>query len=332
MPNNSKIQGSKVLVTGGAGFIGSNLIEAMLKQENYIVCLDNFITGKKHNIEPFFQFKNFKFIQGDIRNLDDCRKAVKDSEIVLHQAALGSVPRSINDPNTTNNINANGFLNMLIAARDEGIKRFVYATSSSVYGDIPELPKVEERTGHPLSPYAITKVVNEMYAKVFSDLFNIKLIGLRYFNVFGKRQDPEGAYAAVIPKFIKQLIKGESPVIYGDGSQSRDFTFVANVIHANQLAATTENPEAINNVFNIANGEKTNLNELFNILKELLSKFDKNILKITPQFNSSRKGDIQQSYASIDKAKKFLGYRPLYNLKAGLELTIKWYYESLKNY
>ena len=323
------IENSKVLVTGGAGFIGSNIIEALLKQNNKVVCLDNFSTGKRKNIESFLTNDNFQLIEGDIRKFDDCTKAVKKVDFVLHQAAIGSVQRSIKDPQTTNSVNIDGFLNMLIATKNEGIKRFVYATSSSIYGDHKDLPKIEERIGTPLSPYAITKYVNELYAKVFSELYQIETIGLRYFNVFGKRQDPEGEYAAVIPKFISLLLKNKSPVIYGDGNQSRDFTYIDNVISINQLAALTQNKNAINTVYNVAYGENITINALTETLKEVLSRFDKKILNIKPEYNKERPGDIKHSLASIDKGKKLLGYNPQYSLKEGLKLAIGWYWGSL---
>ncbi|MCF8366750.1 MAG: SDR family oxidoreductase [Bacteroidales bacterium] len=325
-----KLSNRKVLITGGAGFIGSNLIERFLKQENRIVCLDNFATGKKENIEPFLKNPNFKLIEGDIRDLQTCREACGDVEIVLHQAALGSVPRSIKDPVSTNEVNIGGFVNMLQAVREAGIKRFVYAASSSTYGDHPTLPKVEDRIGRPLSPYAVTKYVNELYANVFSDLYGIETIGLRYFNVFGRRQDPNGAYAAAIPKFIKLLINHESPYIFGDGEQSRDFTYIDNVIMANELAASTTNPAALNTVYNVAFGEATTVNELIDVLKENLSKFDPEIAKVTATKGDKRIGDILHSLASIDKARKLLGYDPQYSIKSGLEEAIAWYWESLK--
>jgi UDP-N-acetylglucosamine 4-epimerase len=324
------LQNKKVLITGGAGFIGSNLIERFLEQNNYIVCLDNFATGKKENIEPFLLHPDFKFIEGDIRNLENCKEAVEGVDLVLHQAALGSVPRSINDPITTNAVNIDGFVNMLVATRDAGIKRFVYAASSSTYGDHPALPKIEEQIGRPLSPYAVTKYVNELYARVFADLYGIETIGLRYFNVFGKRQDPYGAYAAAIPKFLKSLINHQSPVIYGDGEQSRDFTYIDNVIQANELAATTANPEALNTVYNVAFGENTTVNYLIEILKENLGRFDPEILKVEPDHQAVRVGDILHSLASIDKARNLLGYNPQFSIKAGLEIAINWYWENLK--
>ncbi|MCE2744120.1 MAG: NAD-dependent epimerase/dehydratase family protein, partial [Fluviicola sp.] len=271
------IKNKVVLVTGGAGFIGSNLCESLLSNNNIVKCLDNFATGKRENIEPFLSNPNFTLIEGDIRDLNTCKKAVDNVEIVLHQAALGSVPRSINDPITSNDVNINGFLNMLVAARDAKVKRFVYAASSSTYGDSVNLPKVEEVIGKPLSPYAITKYVNELYADVFYKTYGFESIGLRYFNVYGRRQDPNGAYAAVIPKFTQLLMNLESPTINGDGTNSRDFTYIENVIQMNHLAATTTNPEAIGSVFNTAVGERANLLEMTNLLKEYLKEFNPKI-------------------------------------------------------
>ena len=323
------IENNKVLVTGGAGFIGSNLVERLLSQKNEVVCFDNFATGKRENIEPFLKDPSFKLIEGDIRDLDTCREAVKGVSIVLHEAALGSVPRSVNDPLTSNEVNVSGFLNMLIASRDEGVKRFVYAASSSTYGDSKELPKVEDKIGKPLSPYAITKYVNELYADVFSKLYGMELIGLRYFNVFGRRQDPFGAYAAVIPKFVKALISKESPVINGDGTFSRDFTYVENVIQANELAATVDNPEAVNTVYNVAFGERTTLNQLVDYLKTSLSRFDPEIANVDIKYGPPREGDIPHSLASIDKARDLLGYHPEFSVKQGLEKAIEWYWNNL---
>ena len=327
---NKTIINSNVLVTGGAGFIGSNIIEKLVKQNNKVICLDNLATGKIKNIEPFLSLDNFHFIEGDIRDINTCQLACEDIDIVLHQAALGSVPRSINDPITTNSVNIDGFLNMLTAARDNKVKRFVYAASSSTYGDSTNLPKVEEIIGNPLSPYAITKYVNELYAKVFSDLYGIETIGLRYFNVFGKNQDPDGAYAAVFPKFIKALIKHEAPLIHGDGTQSRDFTYIANVVQANELAATTQNPQAVNTVFNVAYGENNSLNDLTNELIKGLSEFDPKIAEIKPIYGPVRTGDIKDSLASIKKAQELLNYTPEYDVHSGLKEAIKWYYENLK--
>jgi UDP-N-acetylglucosamine 4-epimerase len=324
------ISNHKILVTGGAGFIGSNLCETLLGLDNSVICLDNFSTGKKENIEPFLKNPNFKLITGDIRNFDDCQKAVDGVDFVLHEAALGSVPRSINDPITTNEVNISGFLNMLIASRDARVKRFVYAASSSTYGDSVTLPKVENVIGKPLSPYAITKYVNELYADIFATLYEIECIGLRYFNVFGRRQDPNGAYAAVIPLFIKQLMNHNSPVINGDGEYSRDFTYIDNVVQMNLLAITTNNAQAVNSVYNTAYGERTTLNDLINYLKENLSEYDPEISKIEIKYGPNRKGDIPHSLASIDKAKEFLGYNPQYSLKDGLKQAISWYWQNLK--
>lgn len=327
---NKILTGKKILVTGGAGFIGSNLVERLLELNNTVVCLDNLSTGKMKNIKEFLSHHNFKFIHGDIRDLKTCRDACKNIEIVFHQAALGSVPRSINDPITTNSTNIDGFLNMLVAAKDANVKRFIYAASSSTYGDSQELPKVEDRIGKPLSPYAITKYVNELYAKVFADLYGIECIGLRYFNVFGKNQDPEGPYAAVIPKFIKALLNHQSPVINGDGTQTRDFTYIENVIQANILAATVENEEAINTVYNVACGQSTTLNQITEILIKLLSKFDPEISSIKPVYGPERAGDVRNSLASIEKAKKLLGYIPTHLFDKGIEEAVSWYYYNLK--
>ena len=320
-----------ILVTGGAGFIGSNLCEYFLEKGYLVTCLDNFVTGHRHNIEGFLTHENFKLIEGDIRNFDDCKKAVENSDYVLHQAALGSVPRSINDPITTNDVNVSGFLNMLVAARDARVKRFVYAASSSTYGDSENLPKVEEVIGKPLSPYAITKYVNELYAEIFGKTYGLETIGLRYFNVYGKRQDPNGAYAAVIPKFVMQLMKHESPVINGDGKYSRDFTYIDNVIQMNELAMLTQNPEAVNTVYNTAFGDRTTLNDMVFSLKEFLAEFDKNIADVPVIYGPNRIGDIPHSLASIDKAKKLLNYNPNYSFQAGLKEAVKWYWENLKD-
>lgn len=323
------IKNKKVLVTGGAGFIGSNLIKSLLEQDNQVICLDNLSTGKKENIEEFLLDKQFTFIQEDIQNLSVCREAVKNVDLVLHQAAMGSVPRSIKDPITTNQVNIDGFLNMLVATKDAKIKRFVYAASSSTYGDNYSLPKEEDKIGKPLSPYAITKYVNELYADVFSKTYGMEIIGLRYFNVFGKKQDPEGAYAAVIPKFISQLLKKEAPTINGDGSFTRDFTYIDNVIQANNLAATVSKKEALNTVYNVAFGKNISLLDLVNVLKEFLSEFDADIKNITPIFGQVRVGDIPHSLASIEKAKKLLGYQPQFDLKKGLKLALDWYVKNL---
>ncbi|MDO6853292.1 SDR family oxidoreductase [Cellulophaga lytica] len=319
-----------ILVTGGAGFIGSNLCEALLKNGNTVTCLDNFATGHKKNIAQHFNNPKFTLIEGDIRNLDDCHKACKGVDYIMHQAALGSVPRSINDPITSNNVNVSGFLNMLVAARDNGVKRFVYAASSSTYGDSKGLPKVEDKIGKPLSPYAITKYVNELYAEIFSKTYGIETIGLRYFNVFGRKQDPKGAYAAVIPKFVMQFMDYESPVINGDGSFSRDFTYIDNVIQINVLAVVTTNKDAVNTVYNVAYGERTDLNELTTLLKEYLSEFDSKIKDVDVTFGPERQGDVPHSLASIDKAKNLLNYNPQYNIKKGLKEAVDWYWENLK--
>jgi UDP-N-acetylglucosamine 4-epimerase len=321
----------KILITGGAGFIGSNLCEYFLSKEYQVVCLDNFATGHRHNLTSFINNKNFTLIEGDIRNLSDCHKAVNDVDYVLHQAALGSVPRSINDPITTNDVNVSGFLNMLVASRDAKVKRFVFAASSSTYGDSESLPKVEENIGKPLSPYAITKYVNELYAEIFSKSYGLETIGLRYFNVFGRKQDPNGAYAAVIPKFVMQLMAHESPVINGDGNFSRDFTYIDNVIQMNELAIKTTNPDAINTVYNTAYGDRTTLNDLVKYLKESLSQYDKAIANLPIIHGPNRAGDIPHSLASIDKAKKLLNYKPLFSMQNGLDEAVKWYWSNLKN-
>ncbi len=324
------IENKRVLVTGGAGFIGSNLVDTLLRQNNIVICLDNFSTGKRENIKNHLNNPCFSLLEGDIRDLSTCLKAARDVDIILHQAALGSVPRSVKDPITTNEVNINGFLNMLVASRDCNVKRMVYAASSSTYGDSTEMPKIEDRIGQPLSPYAVTKYVNELYASVFSKTYKIELVGLRYFNVFGPKQDPHGAYAAVIPLFIKNLISGVSPVINGDGSYSRDFTYVANVIMANQLAATVESDKAINTVYNIACGNRTTLTEMVEIIKGFLSEFDQSIKNIEIKNGPERVGDIPHSLASIEKAKQFLGYNPKYQFKDGLKEAIGWYWENLK--
>ena len=321
----------KVLVTGGAGFIGSNLCEHLLAHDYEVVCLDNFITGKIENLLPLLnQYPvTFKLIVGDIRNISDCQKAVEGVDYVLHEAALGSVPRSVKDPVTTNDVNIGGFLNMLIAARDAGVKRLIYAASSSTYGDSKSLPKVEEVIGKPLSPYAITKYVNELYADVFARTYHMDCIGLRYFNVFGRRQDPFGVYAAVIPLFVKKLMAHESPVINGDGEYSRDFTYIDNVVQMNMLAMTSTNPEAVNQVYNTAFGERTTLNQLVGYLKEFLSEFDTEIAKVEVVHGPNRVGDMHHSLACIDKAKRLLHYNPQYSMRDGLKEAIKWYWENI---
>lgn len=319
----------KILVTGGAGFIGSNLCEALLENGNKVRCLDNFATGKRENIQPLLENPNFELLEGDIRNLNECKNACEGVDYVLHQAALGSVPRSIKDPITSNEVNVSGFLNMLVAARDKKIKRFVYAASSSTYGDSENMPKVEDIIGRPLSPYAITKYVNELYADIFGKTYGIEAIGLRYFNVFGRKQDPNGAYAAVIPKFVMQLMKHESPVINGDGSYSRDFTYIDNVLEMNIRALVSNNPKAVNTVFNVAFGERTDLNELVCLLKDYLSKFDPEISNIDVVYGPTRQGDVPHSLASVDKAKKLLGYNPQFNIEKGLKEAVSWYWENL---
>ena len=326
---NIQLTKKKILVTGGAGFIGSNLTEALLKLNNEVICLDNFATGKKENITPFLTNPNYTLIEGDIRKLSDCQLAVKGVDYVLHQAALGSVPRSIKDPITSNEVNVSGFLNMLTASRDSGVKRFIYAASSSTYGDSEALPKVEDEIGKPLSPYAITKYVNELYADVFSKTYDLETIGLRYFNVFGRKQDPNGAYAAVIPKFVSQFMAGESPVINGNGEFSRDFTYIDNVIQANLLSMITDNKEAINMVYNVAFGERNSLKDLVELLKKQLTEFDPKIKDIQVIYGPNRVGDIPHSLASIDKSKKLLNYNPRYSLKDGLEQSVKWYWNNL---
>ncbi len=318
-----------MLVTGGAGFIGSSICHDLLERGNEVICLDNFATGKRENISDLKGNPKFRLIEGDIRDIDTCHKAVKGIDVVLHQAALGSVPRSIADPATTNAVNINGFLNMLIATRDAGIQRFVYASSSSVYGDSPELPKVEERTGKVLSPYAITKMVNEEYARVFGSLYGMETIGLRYFNVFGRRQDPNGPYAAVIPKFTMAFMKYESPVINGDGSNSRDFTYIDNVVLANNLAATAENPAAINQAYNVACGDSVNLNEMTSILRGYLAEKDSKIADVNPLHGPNRPGDIPHSMASIGKAVSLLGYNPVVRFSEGLQRAVEWYVDNL---
>ena len=321
---------NKILITGGAGFIGSNLCEYFLSKGNQVVCLDNFATGHRHNLTQCLKNPNFRLLEGDIRNTSDCTKAVKGVNYVLHQAALGSVPRSLKDPVTTNDVNVSGFLNMLVAARDEKVKRFIYAASSSTYGDSDSLPKVEEVIGKPLSPYAITKYVNELYAEIFSKTYGLETIGLRYFNVFGRKQDPNGAYAAVIPKFVMQLMQHESPKINGDGNYSRDFTYIDNVIQMNELAMLTQNPEAINTVYNTAFGDRNTLNNLIEYLREFLSVYDPKIANIAIEYGPNRAGDIPHSLASIDKAKTQLGYNPQYSMQQGLKEAVKWYWQNLR--
>ena len=325
---NIELDNKTILVTGGAGFIGANLCEALLKKGNKVVCLDNFATGKSENIKEFLEDPNFKLMQGDIRKLKDCVKATNGVEYVLHQAALGSVPRSIKDPITSNEVNVSGFLNMLVASRDCGVKRFVYAASSSTYGDSDIMPKVEDNIGKPLSPYAVTKYVNELYADIFSKTYGLETIGLRYFNVFGRKQDPNSTYAAVIPTFVSQLMKGESPVINGDGNYSRDFTYIDNVIQANLLSITA-NKKAINTVYNIACGDRNTLNDLMGYLREYLSELDSKILDVEVVYGPYREGDIPHSHANIDKAKQNLNYNPQFSLQQGLKEAVKWYWKNL---
>ena len=319
-----------ILITGGAGFIGSNLCDFFIQKNcEKVICLDNFSTGKKHNINHLINKNNFSLIHGDIRDLDTCQKACQNVDFVLHQAALGSVPRSIKDPITTNEVNVSGFLNMLVASRDQKINRFIFAASSSTYGDSTSLPKVEEVIGNPLSPYAITKYVNELYANIFNLSYGLDYVGLRYFNVFGRRQDPESVYAAVIPNFVKKLISHESPVINGDGNYSRDFTYIQNIIQMNVLAITTQNDKALNTIYNAAGGQRTNLLELIKLIKSNLSKFDNQIKNIKPIHGPIRDGDIPHSLASIEKAKRLLGYKPLYNVELGIKESIEWYCNNI---
>ena len=322
---------SKILITGGAGFIGSNLCEFFVNKGHEVICLDNFSTGHMYNIQHLVNNKtNFKLIEGDIRNFDTCLKATKNIDYVLHEAALGSIPRSINDPITTTDVNIGGFLNMLVAARDSNIKRFIFAASSSTYGDSQEIPKVEDRIGKPLSPYALTKYVDELYADVFANTYGIEYIGLRYFNVFGRRQDPESMYAAVIPLFIKQLMSHKCPHINGDGSITRDFTYIDNVIKMNLLAINTTDKATINQIYNTAVGEQTSILQMTNLLIKYLSKYDKDIKLIRPEFGLPRQGDIKHSIASIEKAKKLLAYQPDFSFEKGLEETISWYWSNNK--
>jgi UDP-N-acetylglucosamine/UDP-N-acetylgalactosamine 4-epimerase len=311
----------RVLVTGGAGFIGSNLVEALLKDErvSFVRVLDNLSTGFLKNIEPYMSDPRFEFMEGDIRDFDTCKKAVEGIDAITHQAALGSVPRSINDPLTTNDVNITGALNIFTAAKEAGIKRVVYAASSSTYGDHPGLPKVEDKIGNPLSPYAVTKYVNELYARVYASLYQMEFVGLRYFNIFGPRQNPNGPYAAVIPLFAEALINQQPPKINGDGSHSRDFTFVANAVQANILSLFTDKSEAVNQVYNIACGEQTSLLELFNGLNNEAK------TSLQPVFGPERLGDVKHSLADISKAKQLLGYNPLVSVGEGLKVTFGWY-------
>lgn len=320
----------KILVTGGAGFIGSNLCEELVKKGNYVVCLDIFSTGRIENIQGLLDNNRFKLIEGDIRNLDTCLKAVNGVDVVFHEAALGSIPRSIDDPITTNAVNISGFLNMLVAAKNAKIDRFIFAASSSAYGDNETIPKVEDTIGKPLSPYALTKYVDELYAHVFSITYGLKYIGIRYFNVFGRRQDPNSAYAAVIPLFIKKLLKHEQPIINGDGSNSRDFTYIDNIIHINMLALETLSPKAFNQIYNGAGGENTSVLELEQLITKNLSAYDNCIDCIVPIFGPNRIGDVKHSKASISKARELLGYTPVCTFEDGLKKTIYWYLTNLK--
>jgi UDP-N-acetylglucosamine/UDP-N-acetylgalactosamine 4-epimerase len=348
------LRNKKILITGGAGFIGSNLVGYFLEADNEVVCLDNLSTGYIENVQEFFNNPNFQMREGDIRNLDTCKAAVEDCDYVFHHAALGSVPRSIIDPVTTNSVNIDGFLNMLTAARDAGVKRFIYAASSSTYGNSKDIPKIEERVGRPLSPYAITKAVNEHFAQVYSELYGLETIGLRYFNIFGKHQDPNGEYSAVIPIWVKALIEHQSPIINGDGSFSRDFTYINNVLQANDLAASTsknlllnnlekyyfnlekkegilaETPTVVMEIFNVAFGGNTTLFDLFNALKSNLSEYDADIAKIEVSFGSKRAGDVPHSLASVEKAKSVLGYDPQFSAQQGFQAACAWYYENMK--
>lgn len=322
----------KILVTGGAGFMGSNLCEEFIKKGDYVICLDNFSTGRIENIQGLIDNNSdrFKLIVGDIRNLDTCLNAVNGIDVVFHEAALGSIPRSIDDPITTNAVNISGFLNMLVAAKNAKIDRFIFAASSSTYGDNETIPKVEDNIGKPLSPYALTKYVDELYAHVFSITYGLKYIGIRYFNVFGRRQNPNSAYAAVIPLFIKKLLKHEQPIINGDGSNSRDFTYIDNIIHINMLALETLSPKAFNQIYNGAGGENTSVLELEQLITKKLSAYDNCIGCIAPIFGPNRIGDIKHSKASISKAKELLGYNPVCTFEDGLKKTIYWYLTNLK--
>lgn len=324
------------LITGVAGFIGSNLMETLLKLNQRVVGLDNFATGHRHNLEEALDAagraqaeSRFTFIEGDIYSLEGCHRACAHVDYVLHQAALGSVPRSLEDPISTNAANIDGFLNMLVAARDAGVKRFVYAASSSTYGDHPSLPKVEDTIGNPLSPYAVTKYVNELYASVFARSYGFKTIGLRYFNIFGKRQDPNGAYAAVIPKWIAAMIRNEPVYINGDGETSRDFCYIDNAVQANLLAATTDNPEAVDQVYNVAVGERTSLNQLFDHLRSDLAGQFPHLAQAKPVHRDFRAGDVRHSLADITKAQRLLGYAPSHKITEGLEVAMSWYVKDL---
>ena len=324
------IRDARILVTGGAGFIGSNLTDALLALGSQVTVLDNFSTGKRENLAHLAGNPAFSLIEGDIRDLETCRKAVSSMDFVLHEAALGSVPRSIKNPMDSTAVNILGFVNMLYASHEAGVRRFVFASSSSVYGDNETLPKVEDQIGKQLSPYAITKYVDELFAENFHQLYGIDTIGLRYFNVFGRRQDPSGAYAAVIPKFAAALIRHEQPIINGDGSNSRDFTYIDNVIQANLLALSTNAPDALNQVYNVAYGERTTLNELFEALRSQFGKFDPAITTLKPIYGPNRPGDIPHSLAGIEKARRLLGYNPEFSVGEGLRLAAEWYFKNLR--
>lgn len=323
------------LITGVAGFIGSNLLEKLLLLDQNIIGLDNFSTGKQENLDEVKNivgnecWDNFCFVEGDIGHLETCKKVVKGVDYVLHQAALGSVPRSINDPITTHESNISGFLNMLVAGRDEGVKSFVYAASSSTYGDHPDLPKIEDKIGQPLSPYAVTKYVNELYAQVFARTYGFKTIGLRYFNVFGQRQDPDGAYAAVIPKWVAAMIKDEEVFVNGDGETSRDFCYIDNAVQANILAAITTNDEATDEVYNVAVGDRTSLNQLYNMIRSGLEDKFLHLKEAKPTYREFRAGDVRHSLADISKAKKLLGYDPQFRVGQGIEEALNWYVQSI---
>ncbi|MCG7866881.1 MAG: NAD-dependent epimerase/dehydratase family protein [Candidatus Thiodiazotropha taylori] len=332
---NLKSQPSTWLITGVAGFIGSNLLETLLKLNQKVVGLDNFATGHAYNFDKVEaavsaeQWSGFRFIEGDIRDLQTCHDACNGVDYVLHQAALGSVPRSLTDPITTNECNISGFLNMLVAGRDAEVKRFVYAASSSTYGDHPGLPKVEDKTGNPLSPYAVTKLVNEHYAQVFARCYDFNTIGLRYFNIFGQRQDPNGAYAAVIPKWVASMIDREDVFINGDGETSRDFCYIDNAVQANLLAATTTNPDATNQVYNVAVGDRTSLNQLFTKIRDILADRFDYLSDLAPVYRDFRAGDVRHSLANIDKANSLLGYQPSHNIDQGLTEAMSWYIDDL---
>ena len=331
IPQAKKLKGKTILVTGAAGFIGSNLCEYLLEVGAQVRALDNFATGHNHNIENLLNYENFNFIKGDIRDLATCQEACQGVDFVLHQAALGSVPRSIEDPINTNTANIDGFLNMLVASKDQAVKRFVYAASSSTYGDSKSLPKVEDKIGNPLSPYAITKYVNELYAQNFKLTYDLDTVGLRYFNVFGRKQDPNGAYAAVIPKFVIQLMKHESPTINGDGTYSRDFTYIDNVIQMNVLAITTDNEKALNQIYNTAVGDRTTIMQMAELLKTYLSKYDPKIIDVDIKNGPNRKGDVPHSLASIEKAQGLLSYQPTHEFKEGLKEAVQWYWENYQD-